>query len=223
MSRRKLVIFGTSTFAEMAYYLFDTDSDYQVAAFCIDADYKTSDTLFELPIVTTDELVTKYPPAECDCFVAIGITDLNRAREKKCDEIVALGYQLASFVSSSAQVANDCPIKPNTMIMENVIIHPYCSIGRNVIIWSASIVALKGIVEDNCWIVRSTFGESVRLGRNTFVGLESTISPMLTVGAFSILGTRAVVLKSAPEFSVFAPNADTPSRARSESVAHLFT
>lgn len=46
----------------------------------------------------------------------------------------------------------------------------------------------------------------IRLGRGIWVCTEAFVGPGVTVGDFSIIGARAVVLKSFPEFSILGGN-----------------
>ena len=53
-TKEKVVIFGTGSFAEVAYYYFMKDSPYKVVAFTVDRGLATSDTKFGLPVVFFD-------------------------------------------------------------------------------------------------------------------------------------------------------------------------
>ena len=53
---KPLVIIGNGEIAEMACEYFAYDSDREVAAFSIDAEYIKSPTLHDRPVVALDEL-----------------------------------------------------------------------------------------------------------------------------------------------------------------------
>ena len=57
---RKLVLFGDSAFAEIAYEYFTHDSPYEVVAFAVEAEYRTRDELFGLPVVPFESLADRY-------------------------------------------------------------------------------------------------------------------------------------------------------------------
>ena len=56
MEKRKLIIFGDSAFAEIAYEYFTHDSEYQVVAFTISKEYIKKTSLFDLPIIPFEEV-----------------------------------------------------------------------------------------------------------------------------------------------------------------------
>ena len=56
VEKRKLIIFGDSAFAEIAYEYFTHDSEYQVVAFTISKEYIKKTSLFDLPIIPFEEV-----------------------------------------------------------------------------------------------------------------------------------------------------------------------
>jgi sugar O-acyltransferase (sialic acid O-acetyltransferase NeuD family) len=200
---KPLIIFGIQNFADMAHYLFSTDSDYEVIGFTVDREFAGEPRHMGLPVYAYEDLPTLHPPGSVDLFVAIGIKQLNQAREQKVAQVRRDGYRLASYISSASHPANDLEVGPNTMIMENVILHPFIEIGDNVVIWSNSRIALKTKVEENCWITSAVIGESCVIGKNCFVGLNVIISPGLTIGAYNILGAGALITSNTGDYEVY--------------------
>lgn len=47
----KIIIFGTGEIAELAYYYFTNDSQYEVVAFVADDEYVNNSTFQNLPLV----------------------------------------------------------------------------------------------------------------------------------------------------------------------------
>ena len=66
----KIVIFGTGDIARLAHFYFSSDSEHEVVAFTVDAEYRRADSWLELPVVPFDRVTRAYPPAECAMFVA---------------------------------------------------------------------------------------------------------------------------------------------------------
>lgn len=201
MSARKLVIFGTQNFAEMAHHYFSTDSDYTVEAFCVDAAYLKEDRFLGLPVVSLEELPNRFPQSEYEVFVAIGIQRLNRARADKAEELIGLGYRLASYCSSKTDL-NGVELGPNVMIMEGVGLHPRVKIGWNSIIWSYSRIGLNTRIGDHCWITSAALGEGIDLGDQCFVGLNATLRPFIKVGARCLIGAGCVIQQDLAEARV---------------------
>lgn len=212
---KRLVIFGTQAFAEIAHYYYSHDSGYSVSAFTVDAPYLKEATFKGLPVVAFEEVEKQFPPGECNVFVAIGIHGVNKLRAAKVAEAEAKGYHLASFVSSRADVAADLEVRPNTMIMERAGIQPFVEIGRNTVIWSATRIGFHARIGDHCWIVCPIFGESVTIGDYSFIGLNATIAPHVSIGKSNVIGAGALILRDTQDSEVYRGHPSTPSRAPS--------
>ena len=212
---KRLVIFGTQAFAEIAHYYYSHDSGYSVSAFTVDASHLEAATFKGLPVVAFEEVEQEFPPDECGMFVAVGIHRVNRLRAAKVAEAEAKGYHLASFVSSRADVAPDLEVRPNTMIMERAGIQPFVEIGRNTVIWSATRIGFHTCIGDHCWIVCPIFGESVTVGDFSFIGLNATIAPHVSIGQGNVIGAGALILKDTQDFEVYRGHPSTPSRVPS--------
>lgn len=211
----KIVIFGARAFAEIVHYYFTHDSQYSVTAFTVDAAYLKESAFKGLPVVAFEEVDKGFPPDEYRMFVAVGIHKVNQQRAAKVAEAEAKGYRLVSFVSSKADVSPDLEVRPNTMIMERATIQPFAEIGRDTVIWSASRIAFHARIGDHCWIVAPILGESVTVGDYTFIGLNATIAPSLTIGKSNVIGAGALILKNTKDFEVYRAHASTPSEAPS--------
>ena len=98
--KKPLVIFGSGDIAQLALHYFNTDSDYEVAAFTLDANYIKEVESFGLPVVAFEDVAKNYPPDSYDFFVALGYSKLNAVRKEKFLAAKAMGYKLVSYISS---------------------------------------------------------------------------------------------------------------------------
>jgi len=127
-----LVIFGIGDIAQLAHFYFSSDSEYEVVAFTVDAAYQTESTFCGLPVIAFEEISKHYPPRQCAIFVALSYSKLNAVRKEKYLAVKALGYRMASFISSHATVLNEGRIGENCFIFEDNTIQPFVTIGNNV-------------------------------------------------------------------------------------------
>jgi sugar O-acyltransferase (sialic acid O-acetyltransferase NeuD family) len=216
MSRiRRLVILGCGNFGQTAHYFFVHDSDYDVSAFAVDAEFLQADSFQGVPVVAFEEVQERFPPDDHDLFVAVGLRDVSRKRAAKGIEAESKGYRLASYVSSRAVVPADLRVLPNTWIMETAHVHPYVTLGRNTIIWGRSTIGLKSSIGDDCWISGGIVGESVVVGERTFIGLGATVASFLSIGKGNVIGAGALILKDTKDFEIYRGHASTPSRVPS--------
>jgi sugar O-acyltransferase (sialic acid O-acetyltransferase NeuD family) len=218
---KKLVIFGTSAFAELAHYYFDRDSDYSVVAFTVDAAYLKETTFKGLPVIAFEDLEANFGPQEHDLFVAMGIQKVNQQRAAKVADAERKGYELASFLSSKAKVSEDLVMRPNSFVMDGSYLQPFVKIGRNTIIWSGCVIGFKSQIGDHCWLVATTFGESVVVGDYSFIGLGSVIAPSRSIGVSNVIGAGALILNNTKDFEVYKGHASIPSRVPSSRLRHI--
>lgn len=199
---RDLVIFGAKNFAEVAHYYFTNDSPRRVAGFTVDGAFAAETMFCGLPVTPFEELPAAFPPDRYDLFVAVGIGHVNEQRAAKVAAAEKLGYRLASFLSTKADVHPDLVLQPNSMIMERCTLQPRVQVGKNSILWSTTRVGFRTHIGDHCWVVCSLFGEQVTVGDYSFVGLGATVAPGVTLGRSTVVGAGALVMKDTPDYSV---------------------
>lgn len=212
---RRLVILGCGNFGQAVHHYFVHDSEYQIVAFTVDGAFVESGSFLGLPVVAFEDVQERYPPDDHDLFVAVGLRNVNRQRAAKVDEGEAKGYHLATYVSSGALVPPGFQPGPNSWIMEAAHIHPYASVGRDVVIWSRSTVGFKSRIGDHAWMSAGLVGDSVIVGEGTFIGLGATVASFTTVGKHNVIGAGALILKDTRDFEVYRGHASTPSRVPS--------
>ena len=93
----KTLIFGTGEIAELAYYYFTNDSQYDIVAFVADDEYINNSTFKGLPLVKASEVYNLYPPQKYKAHVALSYNKLNQIREEKYNLMKNLGYDLVMF------------------------------------------------------------------------------------------------------------------------------
>lgn len=219
MSDGKLVIFGTGSTARMAHYYFSRQSEYEVCAFTVDRQYLTEDTFLDLPIVPFEEVAEVFPPRTHRMFVAVGYTNMNKAREQKYRSAKELGYGLASFVSPRCTFLTDLPIGDNCLIMEDNTIQPFVKIGNDVILWSGNHVGHDAVIEDHCFVTSHVvISGYTRIGHHSFLGVNATLRDAITIAPETLVGAGAVIMKNTVEKGVYLPPRATLFEKRSDEI-----
>ena len=221
MTRKKLFIFGTQNFAEMCHYFFTQDSGYEVAGFTVDAAYLQGDSFKGLPVVAYEELRAGPLREDIELFVAVGVGKINTLRAQKVEQVQQDGFRLASFVSSRASVPPGFVARPNTMIMDQVNIHPDVEIGTDTIVWSNSRIALKVHVGDHVWITSAVIGDSTTIGDYSFVGLNATVAPFVKVGSHNLIGAGALITQDTKDYEVYRGQRSRPSKVSSLRIRNI--
>lgn len=205
MNPRKLIIFGADDFAQLAKFYFEKDSDYEVCAFVVDKEYQTTETLFHLPIVSSEQVEELFSPEEYDMFIAIAYTHLNETREAKYLDFKRRGYRFATYISSKATCwyeGNE--FGENVFIFEDNTIQPYVQIGSNTILWSGNHIGHHAIIGEHVFITSHVVlsGRTV-VGNNSFIGVNATINDHVCIGSHSIIGSGALITRDTEDGSIY--------------------
>tara|TARA_Y100000591_G_C21794173_1_gene678351 strand:- start:44 stop:808 length:765 start_codon:yes stop_codon:yes gene_type:complete len=208
---RKLVIGGDGLFAEVAYELFTHDSSYEVVAFAVENAYLNKKQLFDLPVVSFENLEKFYSPDDHYYYAAIVYTELNRLRTRLYIDAKKRGYKLASYFSSKAFIWPNCELGEHCFIFENNVVNPFVKIGNNVILWSGNHIGHHGKIRDNVFVSSHVVISGMSdIGENCFLGVNSTLGDSVTIGEDVIIGAGTVVTKNLNPGKVYVGN---PSRA----------
>jgi sugar O-acyltransferase (sialic acid O-acetyltransferase NeuD family) len=201
---KKVVIFGISDFASQVSFYLKNDSDFEVVAYTVDADFNKSGTYLDLPVVDFGKVQVNYPPTEYTMFIAIGYHKLNTTRENKFSEAKAKGYQLISYICSRNSYWNDLEIGENCFIMEGNIFMQNVKIADNVIMAIGNKIGHDSVINENCFITSNVMigGFSI-IKKNTFIGMSVVIKDKITIGEHNILGAGSILLKNTKNRSSF--------------------
>jgi len=213
---KPLVIFGCGDIAQLAHFYFCRDSQYQVAAFTVDAAFVTAPAFCGVPVVPFEEVDALYPPDTHDFFVALSYAKLNELRKEKYLAAKALGYRLASYVSSRATVLNDGRIGDNCFILEDNTIQPYVTIGNNVTLWSGNHIGHHSVIHDHSFLASHVVvSGGVEIGESCFIGVNATLRDHITVGEKCVIGAGALLLADAEPEGVYVGTATERSKVSS--------
>jgi len=212
----KLVIFGIGDAASLAHSYFSHDTDRDVVAFTVDAKYANTPTFLDLPVVEFEKVSTIYPPSEYEMFVAVGYSQMNRVRAAKFSQAKDMGYNLATYVSSSCSFLSEVAAGQNCFILENTVVQPFVQIGNNVTVWSGSHIGHHSVIEDHCFFApRTAIAGRVRVCQYSFIGINATVRNGVTIGPSSLLGAGSIIMEDTASNSVYIPNRTKPSGKRS--------
>ena len=200
----KLVIFGHGDMAELAHYYFSNDSKYEVVAFSVDKDFLTESTYLGLPVIGFDEIVDYFPPNEVSMFIALSYSNLNQIRKDRYELAKLMGYQLASYISSSATVLNDYQIGDNCFLLEDNTIQPFVKIGNNITLWSGNHIGHHSEILNHTFVSSHVvISGGVKIGEQCFIGVNATLRDHITVGDKVIIGAGVLLLSDAETESVY--------------------
>ncbi len=211
-----VVLFGTGDFARVASVYLEHDSPYNVVAFSVHETFRSEPTLLGKPVVPFESLADDYPAAQCDMFVAVGFSRLNKARAEIYHACKALSYKLITYVNSKTTVWGEVELGDNCFVFENNVLQPFVKIGYDTILWSGNHIGHDALIGNHCFITsHAVISGNTRIGNNCFIGVNATVRDRVTIGDESVIGAGALILKDAEPFSVFQGQATEVSRVPS--------
>jgi sugar O-acyltransferase (sialic acid O-acetyltransferase NeuD family) len=219
---KDLVIFGTGDIAQLADLYFREDAGRRVVAFCVDAEFRHADTLFDRPLLAFEDVAARFPPTEHDLFVALAYTRLNKLRRERVDQAAGMGYGIAHYVSSRATRFSTFAPAENQFILEDNTIQPFARIGRNVTLWSGNHIGHHADIAEDCFIASHVVvSGGVRIGARSFIGVNVTIRDHVSIGADCVIGAGALVLADIPDGSVLSPGGTEISKVPSHRLRRI--
>jgi sugar O-acyltransferase (sialic acid O-acetyltransferase NeuD family) len=201
----KLLIYGTGLIAEVAYFYFTHDTDYEIIGFTNASAFIKEPKFNNLEVTPFENIEQHHPPGECEIFVAIGYAKTNQIREQRYLEAREKGYKFATYVSPRATYY-DTPVGGNCFILENNVIQPFVTIGNDVTLWSGNHIGHHSIIKDHCFISSHVVvSGSCVIGENCFLGVNSTLRDGIKIGKLSVVGAGTTVMKDCEERSLVIP------------------
>jgi sugar O-acyltransferase (sialic acid O-acetyltransferase NeuD family) len=219
---KKVIIFGTGGFAEVAYFYLKNDSKYDVVGFTENKEFIKKQSVLGLPIIPFEDLEKKYSPSEYEIFIAVVYTKMNRIREKLFNEVKIKGYNLIKYVNSKAIVWGEVDVGENCFILENVVIQPFVKIGNNVIVWSGTHIGHHSTIEDHCFITSHVvISGNVSIGKRCFLGVNSTIRDGIKIADDCLVGAGAIILKDTKEKEIYKTSSSIPLEITSDVIKRI--
>ncbi len=214
MTRTPLVIVGTGAMGQVLAEYFSAGSQYDVVAFAATGDYLTGPECFGRPLIDFSTMASgAYAPSAVKVFVAVGYSRMNRTRARFYYDAKKMGYQLVTYVHPSVHIWPSTELGDNVFIFEDNTVQPFTRIGSDTILWSGNHVGHHSRVGEHCFISSHVVvSGQCEVGDYSFIGVNSTLRDGISVGRGCFLGAGTLLAKSAPDNSLFAPEATEPHK-----------
>ena len=199
---KKLLIFGTTEMARIAFFFFSSQREYEVVGFTVDSSHRDSDEHCGLAVYDFDYLEKTHPPSEYELFIAVGPTKMNTLREEKFYQAKSRGYALASFISEKATCYSR--VGENCFVADFANVQPFATVCDNTFIWEFALVGNEASVGPNCFLSpKSVVSTFARIGKNSVLGTSSTVRTRVVVGEYSLIGATCYISANTLPNSVY--------------------
>ncbi len=137
---------------------------------------------------------------ETKVVVAVG----DRAdRERLTARVLEAGYRLGNAVHPTAAIARDVFLGAGVAIMAQVAVNPGSRIGDGVIVNTGATVDYDCILEDFVQVAPGVdLSGTVHIAEGAFLGTGASVLQGIRIGAWSVIGAGAVVIRDLPNHVV---------------------
>lgn len=199
-----VVIYGNGAMAKVLYSYAKETLD--IRGFTVDRHCVAdgADTFCQLPLLPFDQVTSAFPPDQHTMIVMVGFTEMNKLRQRKCEEAKALGYRLASYVHESVLRHDDVSIGENVVVLDHVSLHPGTTLGEGVFISSNVNIGHDCTIGAYNWINSGVaIAGRCTLGPGSFWGVNACAGDGITVGAHNFIGANTLIAQSTADEAVY--------------------
>lgn len=130
--------------------------------------------------------------------VVVGIGH-NATRARVFHELKQSGERVISVIHSRAVVANDVVLGEGCVVFANAVINTGSVIGPNVIVNTCATIDHHARIGAHVHIAPGAhLGGAVTVEEGAFLGIGSSVVPTRTIGAWSVVGAGAAVIRDVP-------------------------
>lgn len=219
---KDLVIFGAGEIAQLAYYYFTKDSDYNVVGFTVDFRFIKDETFCGLPLIPFENITQSHPVDKYSIFIALSYSNMNQVRKEKYLHAKQCGYSLASYISTYATVLNEGSIGENCFILEDNTIQPFVTIGNNVTLWSGNHIGHHSYIADHSFLASHiVVSGGVKIGEQCFIGVNATLRDHIQVAEKTLVGAGVLLMENSVAGSVYIGKKTKPASISIEKLLRL--
>ncbi len=192
--RQKLVILGSSWFAQEVADLVEEIEDYQLVGFVEGIDpEKCKEKLLGLPVMWIDDVMQLDDSYRGIC--AVGTT----RRKKFIEQAISLGLKFTTIVHPTARISPSASLGQGTIVSPGTVVSAHTKIGRYVIVNRGCLIGHHVEVGDYVTVSPGVnIAGKARIGRRTYIGMGAVILNDILVGENSVVGAGAVVSRDVP-------------------------
>ena len=124
-----------------------------------------------------------------------------------------------SHIMKDAIIGENCNLGQNVVVSPGVIVGNGCKVQNNVSIYTGVIcednvflgpsMVFTNVINPRAHIIRRDEYKTTRVGEGASIGANATIVCGISIGAYSLIGAGAVVIKDVPDYALVVGN---PSR-----------
>ncbi len=173
--------------------------------------------LLGVPIVGGDDLLPRVIAQGVRYFaVGLGSTGDTRHRQRLFNLGLEHHLEPLTIIHPSAICSRHAEVGPGCQLLPVCVINAGASLGSNVIVNSGAVVEHDCVLESHVHVATGArLASGARVGLGAHVGAGATVKQLVSIGARSIVGAGAVVVKDVPDEAVVIGVPARPMKRRS--------
>ena len=191
----RVVVVGGGGHAKVIIEILQDDGALEIVG-CTISGARTASVCGVSVLGDDSELPQIYASGVRYAFIAVGD---NRVRRSLAHKALALGFSLAKAISPRAVVSPRAEVADGAAIMAGAVINSCARLGTGSIINTSVSVDHDCSIGDWVHIAPGTnLAGCVTVEEGAFMGIGSRAIPGITIGAWSVVGAGAVVVRDVP-------------------------
>lgn len=194
MTRPKIVLYGAGGHGKAVADVVEKQGRYELAGFLDDS---LSGEVYGIPVLGGEgELAPIRDSGIRHAIASTGYADMRNTFDER---LLAAGFELATAVHPSAQIARGVTLGEGSMIMAGTVVGPDTVLGRSCIVNTCASLDHDCVLGDYVHMAPgANLCGGVRVGTHTLIGIAAAVIPERRIGDRVIIGAGALVLADIP-------------------------
>jgi acetyltransferase-like isoleucine patch superfamily enzyme len=201
---KKFFLFGNGAHTRVIYGCLHQLPGF--SGFVVDDAYVAQrPTINEHPVVPLSRATEVFPASEYVALVALAFRDLNGLRQKKSEELRALGYDLVSFVDDSVRLPRNLQIAANCIVIDHASLNDGAVLKSGVFVSNGAMIGHDSVLGAYSWIGSGVaLAGGVDVGDFSILGLNASIKQNVALGHHTLVLPNTFVNASTKPYDVVA-------------------
>ena len=192
-----LILIAASGLAREVLATLENQSRYRVLGIIDDEPSLHGTALDGVDVLGPLEVISEYDDAQL--LICAGQGKTRAAIERRLSTLGIFDDRFATVIDSSVRVPSSCQIGTGSILLGNVVMTANVEVGRHVVSMPNVSLTHDDQLEDFATVCAGVaLGGAVHVGREAYLGMNSSVRENLTVGQRATLGMGACLTRDLP-------------------------